>query len=403
MQVRRAVDALEVKRLVEHGRLDHCRGAAAVLQARARVPSPGASRVRAGPSLLLCGNLLHVVGHRVRAARLLPVRRGGQAIPPRVFEDEAADEAKLGPVRVRVAGQRHGVPALHFRLGEGRLRQLEKVAVHGAAVAVGGDAAPVTGEGTYVRARDALGGRGGVAAESAGGLLCARQHVCDGDEGGGESQDATAEERNLCSLALVLGVHVRDLEPERVAPSGLPDARADVILPLPRGVRANCNGQGTNVTELQQVVQQIRLAALRIHRLELCARPDLGADQCAARRVDAPAQVQHGHAEGLLAHLDVLIRTQPATLDALPPVGGFEHGDGGKDPAGATAQLKRDGGDGPDGVLVRHLLHQLGRLSAIVVSHPERQRGGPRACGRDGLRRCHALACCRGRRGLRKR
>eukprot|EP00962_Isochrysis_galbana_P039691 scaffold14272_cov99-Isochrysis_galbana.AAC.8 len=297
-------------------------------------------------------------------------------------------------------------------------------------------------------------------------------------------------------LALVLGVHVRDLEPERVAPSGLPDARADVILPLPRGVRANCNGQGTNVTELQQVVQQIRLAAwgdagggpalslqaklcppscsrhgcgpsggwtcgvpgvagdrsacgrdsrawggggsgqdaeaqarggwsscftlrpsqscvrvralpgsltLRIHRLELCARPDLGADQCAARRVDAPAQVQHGHAEGLLAHLDVLIRTQPATLDALPPVGGFEHGDGGKDPAGATAQLKRDGGDGPDGVLVRHLLHQLGRLSAIVVSHPERQRGGPRACGRDGLRRCHALACCRGRRGLRKR
>eukprot|EP00962_Isochrysis_galbana_P021592 scaffold6371_cov110-Isochrysis_galbana.AAC.2 len=70
MQVRRAVDALEVKRLVEHGRLDHCRGAAAVLQARARVPSPGASRVRAGPSLLLCGNLLHVVGHRVRAARL---------------------------------------------------------------------------------------------------------------------------------------------------------------------------------------------------------------------------------------------------------------------------------------------------------------------------------------------
>eukprot|EP00967_Tisochrysis_lutea_P144070 scaffold268527_cov36-Tisochrysis_lutea.AAC.1 len=84
-----------------------------------------------------------------------------------------------------------------------------------------------------------------------------------------------------------------------------------------------------------------KLLTLRVHGLELCASPDFRADERSTGGVHSPAQVKHSHTKCLLTHLDVLIGTKPAALYALPAVGGLKHGHGGKDPAGATAELWR--------------------------------------------------------------
>eukprot|EP00964_Phaeocystis_antarctica_P089967 scaffold57487_cov61-Phaeocystis_antarctica.AAC.7 len=387
LQEGRAVDALEVQRPIHRVGKGARLAVAAAREVGAAEPRLGRVGVRAEPRLVLQRDVLEKPAERVRAARVLPRGPRRQAVPPRVFQNIAADllgvgggggkRARVGwgacfrcwglmcaaheavrcAIGVGVADERHRMAALEDRRRVRHRRQSVELAAHRIRLARGGDAARDAAKGRLERAGHAGRRVGRVALERQGRVLGARYQVADGHHAGREAHHALVASQRALDVLTVEERRDRDgLEAEgRVRERGV-EARAQVVVTRIGGVVAHRVRHRSGRLEPLEPKEQARAAALRVDRLQLVAHPHLVADE---------------------ARL-VLVRLEVAAFHALHAVRVLQDGHCGEDPASATGHLQGYGRHAFDPELVRRCRAVEGVTHQIIGRSNESnaRRGG---------------------------